>query len=295
MEDTSDALNDGEADNKKSDKGVKTDSGKYSHFPSREECRVLVVGSGNSRLSEDMLNDNWGGGIVNIDYSSIVIEQMREKYNDEFYQALQTRLDMEKKLKDGSQGRGKKVAGILAAGKKSLLPKDDKTGEDGTMEMTKMIFECADVTKPLPFVDGAFDLVISKGTLDAVLCSQGSVENARLMMEECSRVLDDKHGVLFVVTYGNPDARMVYFEKVEGDNSDGWWGGGVDVWTVPKPRVGPTANEEKEKNHYIYICKKGEHDEKTKTDSSISGASSNEENIASNEVSEGISSLNLSE
>ncbi|XP_062181091.1 uncharacterized protein LOC133885396 [Phragmites australis] len=43
--------------------------------------RVLMVGCGNSLLSEDMVKDGYED-IVNIDISSVVIEQMREKHSD---------------------------------------------------------------------------------------------------------------------------------------------------------------------------------------------------------------------
>ena len=47
--------------------------------PSRARARVLVVGCGNSQLSEDMLRDGWTGGITNIDFSNVVINQMKSK------------------------------------------------------------------------------------------------------------------------------------------------------------------------------------------------------------------------
>jgi hypothetical protein len=34
-------------------------------FPSRENCRVLIVGCGNSALGEQMQRDGWTGPIVN--------------------------------------------------------------------------------------------------------------------------------------------------------------------------------------------------------------------------------------
>ncbi|KAL6843063.1 hypothetical protein ACP4OV_027137 [Aristida adscensionis] len=43
--------------------------------------RVLMVGCGNSLLSEDMVKDGYDD-IVNIDISSVVIEQMKEKHAD---------------------------------------------------------------------------------------------------------------------------------------------------------------------------------------------------------------------
>lgn len=56
-----------------------------SFFPSRDQCRTLILGCGNATFGEDMQRDGWTGRIVNVDYSSVVIEQMRAKYGAAFY------------------------------------------------------------------------------------------------------------------------------------------------------------------------------------------------------------------
>ncbi|KAF8719866.1 hypothetical protein HU200_024627 [Digitaria exilis] len=50
-----------------------------AHVPAAS--RVLMIGCGNSLLSEDMAKDGYED-IVNIDISSVVIEQMREKHKE---------------------------------------------------------------------------------------------------------------------------------------------------------------------------------------------------------------------
>ena len=40
---------------------------------------------------------------------------------------------------------------------------------------------------PLCSQDDAFDAVLDKGTLDAMLCGQEMAENSQMMMEECFR------------------------------------------------------------------------------------------------------------
>ena len=47
--------------------------------PSRANSKILVLGCGNSNLSEDVLRDGWTGGITNVDFSEVVIEQMKAK------------------------------------------------------------------------------------------------------------------------------------------------------------------------------------------------------------------------
>mmetsp|Transcript_4641 Transcript_4641/g.6786 ORF Transcript_4641/g.6786 Transcript_4641/m.6786 type:complete len:368 (-) Transcript_4641:194-1297(-) len=280
-----------------------------STFPPREKCRVLVIGCGNSRLSEDMLSDNWTGGITNVDYSSVVIRKMREKYNDDFYNSLKSRLERERNLqkkvnnndRSDDKDSAKRKSGRAVGGVKSMLSTNAENKEEITSSMIKMMFECVDVTKSLPFPDDSFDLIICKGALDAILCSPGSIANAASMMEECSRVLDRRHGIMFVVSHGSPDNRLVYFEKPdEGE----WWPGGVDVHTAPKPRVGPVKVTKKDdsKNHYIYICRMCDAKERMQDEDHnrlppIHQSSSNEENISTSvsTAADGVSSMKMQE
>merc|ERR1711968_155952 len=64
----------------------------------------------------------------------------------------------------------------------------------------------------LDFPDETFDVVIDKGTLDSVLCGEGSTANTAKMCSEVSRVLKPK-GVFLIVSYGVPDNRLNYLEK----------------------------------------------------------------------------------
>lgn len=75
-----------------------------------------------------------------------------------------------------------------------------------------MEFVCADMTQRWPFDDESFDLVVCKGALDAVLCSAGARGAILVAVAECVRVLARGHGIFFLVTNGNPDARIEYLE-----------------------------------------------------------------------------------
>lgn len=127
----------------------------------KSDCRILMVGCGNSRLSEGLYEAGYKS-IVNIDISSVCIEQMKERYS-------QSHPDMD--------------------------------------------FITMDATK-LDLPSESFDVVIDKGTLDAILCGTDSYENAAAMLKEISRVLKPA-GSLLVITYGQPDTRMEHFEKRE--------------------------------------------------------------------------------
>ena len=208
------------------------DSSGSFNFPDRREARVLVLGCGNDDLGEAMLNDGWNGGIVNVDFSSIVIQQMREKYDDAFHASLMERLSGARQLRAKNQ-----------------VGKEDDTSSKG------MRFDCHDVTKALPYADGSFDLIICKGTLDAILCSAGPRANARAMMEESCRLLDKDHGVMVTVSYGSKDDRLVYFENP----SDEWWRGGVTFHNITKQSVqspGVDGRGSPYHSHYVIVAKK---------------------------------------
>eukprot|EP00536_Pseudo-nitzschia_multiseries_P001499 jgi/Psemu1/283062/fgenesh1_pg.19_\ len=164
------------------------------HFPSREKCRVLILGCGNSTFGEDMMNDGWLGEIVNIDFSSVVIHQMMKRYNEKH---------------------------------------DEREGKQ--FFSPKMKFVCADVTHGLPFGDNEFDLIICKGIFDAILCSCGSVNDAKRLVAECERVLAPGHGCLFVCSHGSPDNRLVFFEH---ENDPSYYWENIGIHHVPKQTQG---------------------------------------------------------
>ena len=216
-------------------------------FPSKDICKVLIVGCGSSRFGEDMMKDGWTGGITNVDYSEVVIEKMKKRYNDNFYRKVQAKLNREKREdqiqndKENSDDKAK-VSPAMSKGKKKV---------DRLPPIPKMEFECVDITDSLPYADASFDLIINKGTMDSILCSNGAATNIRTMMRECSRVLKD-HGSMIVVSHGKADDRLVYFE-----NDDKWWSGGLNIFKVKKPNVGALVAATGCNHHYIYVASRG--------------------------------------
>jgi len=89
--------------------------------------------------------------------------------------------------------------------------------------------------RSLTYVDQHFDVVIDKGTLDAVLCGSDSTVNATHMLNECHRVLKND-GVFIVITYGAPQTRLCYLEQ----NKYSW-----QISTVVLPGT-----------RYMYVAKK---------------------------------------
>lgn len=105
----------------------------------------------------------------------------------------------------------------------------------------------------LDFPDESFDVVVDKGTMDSILCGEGSTANVSKMAGEISRVLKP-NGVFVIISYGVPDNRLNYLEK---EDAYSW---NVSVHTVPKPTVSAAAvpsAEDVNGVHYIYVCSKG--------------------------------------
>jgi len=157
--------------------------------------KVLMSGAGNSRLSEE-LYENQVKNITNIDISEVCVNHMKAKHEDK-----------------------------------------------QEMQWQKM-----DVRK-LEFADGTFDVVIDKGTLDSVLCGEGSTKNCAQMCKEVSRVLKPG-GTYIVVSYGQPDYRLNYFDKPEYN-----WNI-LPATSVPKPTVSVVEEQDPANVHYIYIMTK---------------------------------------
>ena len=133
-----------------------------------------------------------------------------------------------------------------------------------------------DVTS-LDFADEHFDSVVDKGTMDSLLCGEGSTANVSKMCAEvsrsllnllplkfsqcpCSRCLTARtsrrtlkpKGVFIVVSYGIPDNRLSYLEVKD-------YGWTVTVKTVPKPTVSAASvpdTKDATSVHYVYIMQK---------------------------------------
>lgn len=152
--------------------------------------RLLIVGCGNSELSEHLWRDGFTSQL-SVDYSEVVIAKMRELY--------------------------------------AATP---------ALASTFLVGDCRDL-KSLAAdgmrEGGCFEVIIDKGTLDAIMCGADSNKNAAAMIAEMHRLLRPG-GVLLVITYGQPTARLPHLERKQYQ------------WTVTQQSLGPTR--------YMYVCKK---------------------------------------
>ncbi|CAI5484074.1 unnamed protein product [Closterium sp. Yama58-4] len=120
------------------------------------------------------------------------------------------------------------------------------------------------------FDESAFDVVLDKGTLDAILCGNNSVENASAMLSEVCRVLKPG-GKFLLITYGDPQVRLSHLRV----DTLKWT---VKVHALPRPgasaevcppwslvpmkfrsngQMVPNGEDLEGGNvHYIYVCTK---------------------------------------
>jgi ubiquinone/menaquinone biosynthesis C-methylase UbiE len=105
--------------------------------------------------------------------------------------------------------------------------------------------------RELELPNESFDIVIDKGTLDAILCGDNAAQNAELMLKEVYRVLAPT-GIYICITYGIPEQREMYFKTLN-------WA--LETNQVKKPNIFSTPLEKgedakKSQFHYIYVLEK---------------------------------------
>lgn len=61
--------------------------------------------------------------------------------------------------------------------------------------------------RAMEFEAGSFDVIIDKGTLDSVLCGEGSATNSSKMISEVYKALNST-GTYFLFSHGTPEQRL---------------------------------------------------------------------------------------
>jgi len=140
----------------------------HEYIPDRSS-RVLILGCGNSRLSEQMYDDGYQN-IVNVDYSSVVIEQMKARHQD----------------------------------------------QRPSMKWLEM-----DV-RALQFDDATFEVIIDKGTMDAMMTAKGDPWNPpQKVIDDCTKEVDEvlrvlcPNGLFLYLTFGQPHFRKRFLTRSE--------------------------------------------------------------------------------
>jgi ubiquinone/menaquinone biosynthesis C-methylase UbiE len=114
-------------------------------------------------------------------------------------------------------------------------------------DQDKMEWVVKDCTR-MDFPDATFDLVVDKGTMDAMLCGANSFHNVYQMNKHVSRVM--KKGAHFVVvTYGQPDTRIDHFRRKRLN-----WE--IEHKTIDKPVF--SSDSAPSSNYHVYLMTKGD-------------------------------------
>lgn len=155
-------------------------------------CRILMLGCGNSTLSKDMYDDSYMN-IVNLDYSTVLIEQMRQRYPELDWRVMDVRTLAEHAAELG-----------------------------GTH---------------------SWDVIIDKGTLDALMAENGSVwspsqqvlQNVKSEIDGVLELLKPRTGRFLYFTFGQPHFRKPHMER--------------RAWTIETRTLGDMFH------YYLYICR----------------------------------------
>lgn len=159
------------------------------------KSRILMLGCGNSTLSKDMLDDGYTN-IVNLDYSSVVIEKMRARVPE-----LDWRI----------------------------------------MDIRELEQHASTLGGP-----GTWDVIVDKGTMDALMAENGSVwnpseqvlQNVAAEVQGVLHLLKPATGLFLYFTFGQPHFRRPHMQR--------------DAWTIETRELGDMFH------YYLYICRKHE-------------------------------------
>ena len=124
----------------------------------KESVKILVLGCGNSTLSEEMY-DSGHKLITNNDISKLCIERMKKR-------------------------------------NENIRP--------------NMKWDVMDIRDMSSYKDELFDIIVDKGTIDAILCGKDPHLNAAIMLSECQRILKTG-GVYVAISFGLPPNREFHF------------------------------------------------------------------------------------
>jgi len=105
-------------------------------------------------------------------------------------------------------------------------------------------FDVMDVCD-MSYKDETFDLIVDKSTIDALLCGDHSFMIVAKMLKEISRVLKTG-GYYVIISYGKPESRMIHLERDHLAFE-------TQIYTIKRQ---DEDEEDQEKIHYVYICKK---------------------------------------
>merc|ERR1711934_1101777 len=106
-----------------------------------------------------------------------------------------------------------------------------------------------EVTSMPDFGDNAYDVVIDKAVMDAILCGEGSTDKVIAMLVEVQRLLKPG-GIFMSVTHGKPESRQFYFKHPKLIEWD------IFPEQVPKDAVSLEQTQSSKYFHTVFVCQK---------------------------------------
>ena len=90
----------------------------------------------------------------------------------------------------------------------SVIEQMAERNKDSRPNMKWLVMDITDMSE---FESNYFDLIIDKGTMDALLCGNDAYLKVAKMLKESQRILKPG-GHFFFISYGTPEAREYHFE-----------------------------------------------------------------------------------
>lgn len=115
----------------------------------------------------------------------------------------------------------------------------------------------------MTYDDESFDVILDKGTLDAIICGDESSSNPEQALLEVNRVLK-KNGVYICISYGMPEYRLDYFQspslkwKVVHISLRILFALSFFLLLAKSSSSAQSSQTGTEYCHHIYICRKSE-------------------------------------
>jgi SAM-dependent methyltransferase len=192
-------------------------AGAVSQALKLKNARVIILGCGASDFGLYLYNAGYTN-VTNVDFSSFLIEKLKKRYGD--LEGLNCKYRCLYMIVYCLQCISITTLPIYDC----ILPSMYKYNQT-VFHSPFLIDVCADVKHLDMFPKNSFDVIFSKGVLDALMSNISCIDYVKSMMSEVHRILAPE-GFYYEMTYGNLHARIMYIKQPQFD------------WTVGQYKIG---------------------------------------------------------